>query len=77
MKDISRKVKEARVKAVLTQKDLSERAGVMQCTISRFESNKQSVTLDTLIKLARAIGSKELIDDLLFIINEQLSRKDG
>ena len=77
MKELVTKIKEARVKAVLTQKDLAEKSGVMQCTISRFESGKQAITLDTMIKLARAIGSKELTDDLLFIINEQLSRKDG
>lgn len=74
MKELVTKIKEARVKAVLTQKDLAEKSGVMQCTISRFESGKQSITLDTMIKLARSIGSKELTDDLLFIINEQLTR---
>lgn len=75
MKELSTKIREARVKAVLTQKDLAEQSGVMQCTISRFESGKQSITLDTMIKLARAIGSKELTDDLLFIINESLTTK--
>lgn len=72
MKELVTKIKEARVKAVLTQKDLAEKSGVMQCTISRYEAGVQTITLETAIKLAKAIKDEKLLKLITNFIVEQL-----
>ncbi len=42
----------------ISQKELSERSGIPQETISRIESGRRNVTLDTLISIASAMGKK-------------------
>jgi len=46
----------ARLAAGLTQKELAERMGTTQSAIARLESGNQMPTLDTLFKLATALG---------------------
>jgi DNA-binding XRE family transcriptional regulator len=42
----------------LTQDELAERSGIAKATISKIESGKRNVTVDTLITLAGAMGKK-------------------
>ncbi len=56
-------LKEMRVSASLTQKQLAEKLGVLERTISYWESGKRECDFDTLIKIAEFFGSS--IDDLL------------
>jgi len=42
----------------LTQKELAEKAGLQRTHISRIESGKYAVTIDTLDTIARVLGCK-------------------
>lgn len=59
------KIRDARRKAGLTQGELGARIGLGQSNISRIERNQQSVTLDLLYRIARAlaVAPAELIED--------------
>lgn len=50
------KFREARAAAELTQRDVHERTGVDIATISRLESSTWNASMDTLAKLALAVG---------------------
>lgn len=50
------KLKEERVKKGLTQKELAEAARLTQSVIARLESKKAIPQLDTLLKVAAALG---------------------
>ncbi|MEE0515510.1 MAG: helix-turn-helix domain-containing protein [Emergencia sp.] len=56
MLTIGEKIKKARKAAGLTQKELGERLGVQQATISAFEKNKTSIKVITAERIANAIG---------------------
>ena len=56
-------LKEMRISAGLTQKQLAEKLGVLERTISHWESGKRECDFDTLIKISKYFGST--IDDLL------------
>ena len=56
MLTIGEKIKKARKAAGLTQKELGERLGVQQATISSFEKNKTSIKVITAERIANAIG---------------------
>ncbi|MGH9199122.1 MAG: helix-turn-helix domain-containing protein, partial [Acidimicrobiia bacterium] len=49
-------VREARLRAGLTQKQLAHRLGTKQSVISRWESGSSSPTLETLAAILRAVG---------------------
>jgi transcriptional regulator with XRE-family HTH domain len=49
-------LREARERAGLTQKELAERSGVAQSTISAYESGKREPGVDALSKLLDAAG---------------------
>lgn len=53
-----------REKAQLTQKQLAETLGIVQTTVSMWESGKAKPRLGTLIKLSRVFGCsiEELVD---------------
>lgn len=51
-------LKSARLKAMLTQKQLAEKAGVQQATVSRLEWEDHAAQLRTHKKLADALGVK-------------------
>jgi DNA-binding XRE family transcriptional regulator len=53
---VSKRIKELRVVAGLTQTELAERAGLPQSHISRLESGKHSPSRVTLEKIAGALG---------------------
>lgn len=54
--DIGHRLAEARHLKKLTQEDLSELTGVSISGISRIETGKNSVTLDTLLKFCDVLG---------------------
>jgi DNA-binding XRE family transcriptional regulator len=55
-------LREAREKSGLTQSELATRSGVPQETISKIESGKRNVELNTLISLGNALGKKVRIE---------------
>lgn len=52
----------ARLEQGLTQAQLASRAGVQQAVIARVESGKSSPTLDTLLKVTRALNRHLMIE---------------
>lgn len=54
---LGEKVKELRKSLKITQSQLAETIGVSQSTIGMIEKNKQGVSSDTLIKLAKALNT--------------------
>lgn len=74
MRELAQLFKEAREAKGITQKELSIASDVMQCTISRFESGKQDITMDTAKKLASAINDKSLMTKIKKAILESFKR---
>ncbi|WP_138992740.1 helix-turn-helix domain-containing protein [Larkinella sp. C7] len=56
--EVGQAIKQARVEAGLTQKELGERMGVGTPTISKYENNGQNLTVQTLKKIAEALKIK-------------------
>lgn len=54
--DIIRSILDARIKKGLTQKELSKITGISQADISRLENGNGNPTLDTIKRLAYALG---------------------
>jgi len=71
MKELREFFKAARWDAGLSQVELAEKANVKQCTISRYETGKQDISLPTAMKLAKAIGDKNLSKAITDHINRQ------
>ena len=61
MKELRFEFKKYREKSGINQRDLAVKAKVQQCQISRYENGRQDITMATLVRLARAIGSNELM----------------
>lgn len=55
-KIIANRIKTKRVELGLSQKNLAERVGVTPPAINRFEKGEKSPSVDTLLKLAKALG---------------------
>jgi predicted nucleotidyltransferase/DNA-binding XRE family transcriptional regulator len=55
-------IRDARVRAQLSQTDLARRAGVAQSVISAYESDRRDPSLRTLTKLIEATGHRLAID---------------
>lgn len=68
-------LREARVRARLSQPELARRAGVAQSVISAYESNRREPGLRTLNKLIEATGH-ELAVDLVPVPGRQLGLPD-
>ena len=49
-------LREARIKAGLTQAELADRTGLTQQYVSLVEAGHQNITIDTMAALARVIG---------------------
>lgn len=49
-------IREARLRAGLTQKDLAERAGTTQSAVARWERGRSRPTVETLARLVAACG---------------------
>lgn len=48
-------IRDARKRAGITQVELSEATGIDQASISRMENGRQGITLEYLIRIARAL----------------------
>ncbi len=57
VEQIGQLIKTVRTQEGLTQKELAERLGVNVATVNRYETGKQNLTVDTIKKIAKAIGS--------------------
>lgn len=65
MKSIFQQIKEVRLSQGLTQKQLAIRSGLKyQEAIARFEKGEKGVTMDTLYRIARALGKEIVFTDL-------------
>ena len=53
---LARKIREIRVEKKLTQEAVAQRANMPQSVIARLESGEHSISLDTLNKVATALG---------------------
>lgn len=56
--DVARTLREARLAAHLSQRQLAARAGVPQSTVARIESGRMMPRVDTLDRLLRGLGSR-------------------
>lgn len=55
---IGERVKELRLSQNLTQSDLSSKAGITRANLSNIEAGKYNVSLDTMYKIACALGKE-------------------
>ncbi len=63
---LSKRIKEYRLAARISQKEMAEISGVSLATISHFEQGvNQNLTLNNLISLLRVIGMEQRLNDLL------------
>lgn len=63
---LSRRIKDYRLAARISQKEMAEKSGVGLATISHFEQGvSQNITLNNLISLLRVIGMEQRLCDLL------------
>jgi transcriptional regulator with XRE-family HTH domain len=54
--DTCERIKAARKKLALTQKELAEKAGVSLMSVRRYENDDKKYQLDILLKIAKALG---------------------
>ena len=63
---LSQRLKEYRLAARMSQREMAERSGVSLTTISHLEQGvNQNITLNNFISLLRAIGMEQRLTDLL------------
>lgn len=63
---LAQRVKEYRLAARMSQKELAERSGVGQTTISHFEQGiSRNLTLGNFISLLRALGLEQRVGELM------------
>ena len=56
VEQIARQLREAREDRGMSQSDLSERIGITQAQISRFEGGRADLRLGSLVELGRGVG---------------------
>lgn len=59
---VGKLIRETRKAKGLTQKELGERIGVAESTLSRFENGEQNLTLETLARISDALETNIFID---------------
>jgi ribosome-binding protein aMBF1 (putative translation factor) len=59
--DLARELIAARTRAGLTQAELAARMGTSQSVVARLESGAQMPSVNTLLKFAKATGSRPII----------------
>lgn len=63
---LAKRIKEYRLAARMSQKEMAEKSGVSLATISHFEQGvNQNMTLNNFISLLRIIGMEQRLSDLL------------
>jgi transcriptional regulator with XRE-family HTH domain len=66
MQLLAKRVKEYRLAARLSQKEMAEKSGVGQATISHFEQGiNPNMTINNLISLLRVVGMEMRVAELL------------
>ena len=55
--DTGKQIKEARIKAKLTQEKLAQKAGISVFTLQKYESGDRNPKIESLQKIATALGS--------------------
>jgi transcriptional regulator with XRE-family HTH domain len=66
MQLLAKRVKEYRLAARLSQKEMADKSGVGQATISHFEQGKSpNMTINNLISLLRVVGMEQRVVELL------------
>ncbi|ADB39301.1 helix-turn-helix domain-containing protein [Spirosoma linguale] len=55
-KQVGQRIKEARNQKGITQREFGKMLGVSHTTVNGYETGKQNLTLDTLEKVAAALG---------------------
>lgn len=60
------RIKEARIKCGLTQKDLGERLGLSYQAVAQWENNLRNPKQETLLKIADALGI-----DVIYLLSDQ------
>lgn len=53
---VGKMIREARKRKGLTQRELGEKLGIGEPTVNKYESGKQNPTVDTLKRIADALG---------------------
>lgn len=56
VEEIARQLREVRVARGMSQGDLSERIGITQAQVSRFEGGRADLRLGSLVELGRGLG---------------------
>ncbi len=69
--EIAKKAQEKRLKLNLSQKTLSEKSGVSYGTLKKFEQKGQ-ISLESLLKIALALGEMDKFEDLFAKTDNQL-----
>ena len=63
---LAKRIKEYRLAARMSQREMAEKSGVSLATISHFEQGvNQNMTLNNFISLLRIVGMEQRISDLL------------
>ena len=63
---LSHRIKEYRLAARISQKEMAEKSGISLATISHFEQGvSQNLTLNNLISILRVIGMEQRLNDFL------------
>lgn len=61
MNPIGEQIKEARIKAGITQEDLAEKVGVIRQTITEYESGRIKPSADVLLKIMSELKIKNFV----------------
>ena len=61
VQQIARQLREAREVQGISQRDLSERIGLTQAQISRFEGGRADLRLGSLVELGRGLGLEVML----------------
>ena len=69
--EIAKKAQEKRLKLNLSQQTLSEKSGVSYGTLKKFEQKGQ-ISLESLLKIALALGEMNKFDQLFAKTDDQL-----
>lgn len=67
--DASREIREARMRAGLTQADLARRSGTSQATLSAYETGRKEPSLATLTRILGAAGAQLRVEPGPFASN--------
>ena len=59
---LSRQIRDIRMKLGYTQKDVAKKLGVIQQYISRIESGRENVSVDTLKRIANAFNKRLIVE---------------